>query len=53
MRVADNTVRIAAIADVHYGKNSAGSLSPLFAEIAATADVMLLCGDLTDYGLAE
>ena len=28
-------------------------MSPLFAEIAANADVMLLCGDLTDYGLAE
>lgn len=53
MRATGDTIRIAAIADLHYGKNSAGSMSPLFAEIAASADVMLLCGDLTDYGLAE
>ena len=29
------------------------SLQPLFAQIAETADVLVLCGDLTDYGLAE
>src|SRR3954467_9977061 len=53
MAPSGNVLRIAAISDVHYGKNSAGSMAPLFAQIAETADVMLLCGDLTDYGLAE
>jgi Icc-related predicted phosphoesterase len=53
MRAAGDTIRIAAIGDIHYNKTSAGSMSQLFAEIAANADVMLLCGDLTDYGLAE
>jgi Icc-related predicted phosphoesterase len=28
-------------------------MAPLFGQIAASADVMVLCGDLTDYGLAE
>lgn len=50
---AGDTLRIAAIGDIHYGKSSAGSMSPLFADIAANADILLLCGDLTDYGLAD
>jgi Icc-related predicted phosphoesterase len=48
-----STLRIAAIGDIHYGKASAGSMSQLFSRIAETADVMIICGDLTDYGLAE
>ena len=47
-------VRLAAIGDLHYGRTSApGSLQPLFAQINESADVLALCGDLTDYGLAE
>src|SRR5688572_15323908 len=46
-------VRIAAISDIHYTKTSAGSLQPLFAEITESADVLVLAGDLTDYGMAE
>jgi Icc-related predicted phosphoesterase len=49
-----DTVRIAAIGDIHYGKTVAtGSLQPLLAQINDSADILLLCGDLTDYGLAE
>jgi Icc-related predicted phosphoesterase len=44
---------VAATADVHYGKHSRGSLADAFAEVSRSADVLLLCGDLTDYGLAE
>jgi Icc-related predicted phosphoesterase len=47
------TIRIAAVSDIHYTKSSAGSLQPLFAQIAESADVLLICGDLTDYGYAE
>ena len=47
------TVRVAALSDIHYSKTSGGSLVPLFTEIAASADVLLLCGDLTDYGYSE
>jgi Icc-related predicted phosphoesterase len=47
------TVRIAAMADVHVSKTSHGALAPILAEVADRADVLLLCGDLTDYGTAE
>jgi Icc-related predicted phosphoesterase len=46
-------VRLAALADLHYSKSSPSSLQPLYAQIAESADVLVLCGDLTDYGLAE
>ena len=45
--------RIAAVADIHYGKHSGGAHRSLFDEVSETADVLLLCGDLTDYGLPE
>lgn len=48
-----DTVRIAAVADVHYGKQSQGMLQSLFSQITERADVLVLPGDLTDYGLAE
>jgi len=49
-----DTVRIAAIGDLHFGRTTpAGSLQPLFAQISESADILALCGDLTDYGLAE
>lgn len=49
-----DVVRIAALGDLHYSRTApAGSLQPLFAQITEAADVLLLCGDLTDYGLAE
>ena len=46
-------VRIAAISDVHIGRNSQGALHPLLAQVADDADVLVVCGDLTDYGLPE
>jgi Icc-related predicted phosphoesterase len=48
-----DTVRIAAVSDVHYAKTSQGLLQPLFAQIAERADALVIAGDLTDYGLAE
>ena len=53
MPTAGSTLRIAAISDIHYGKTSAGSMTQLFAQITETADVVIICGDLTDYGTAE
>ena len=47
------TVRIAALADIHYKKIPEESFQPIFVEIAKQADVLLICGDLTDYGLPE
>lgn len=46
-------VRIAATSDVHVGKNSQGALQPMLARIAEDADILVVCGDLTDYGLPE
>src|SRR3954452_22519828 len=46
-------IRIATVADVHYAKTSQGVLQPLFAQINERADILVLAGDLTDYGLAE
>lgn len=46
-------MRIAATADLHYSKSSQGALQALFKEASAAADVLLLCGDLTDYGEVE
>jgi Icc-related predicted phosphoesterase len=53
MPIAGDVVRLAALADIHYSKSSQSDLHPLFAQIAESADVLMLCGDLTDYGLAE
>jgi Icc-related predicted phosphoesterase len=48
-----SVVRVAAVADLHCGKGSQGALQPLFTRIAESADVVVMCGDLTDYGLPE
>jgi Icc-related predicted phosphoesterase len=46
-------VRLAAVADIHCTRMSQGSMQALFTEIASRADVLLLPGDLTSYGLPE
>jgi len=46
-------VRVAALADLHCSKTSQGAFQALFAKIAESADVLLIAGDLTDYGLPE
>lgn len=48
-----NRLRIAAIGDIHVSKSSQGVFHNLFAQISSTADVLVLCGDFTDYGLPE
>jgi Icc-related predicted phosphoesterase len=53
MAMGSEFVRLAAVSDTHYSRDSHGSLQPLFAQIAEAADVLILAGDLTDYGLAE
>ena len=46
-------MRLAAVGDLHCTKTSQGALQPLFQAMAAAADVIVLCGDLTDYGSVE
>jgi len=45
--------RIAAVGDLHCTKDMAGAFKDVFARLEGKADVLLLCGDLTDYGLPE
>jgi Icc-related predicted phosphoesterase len=47
------SVRFAAVGDLHVNKEAAGSLRAFFAKATESADALLLCGDLTDYGTAE
>jgi Icc-related predicted phosphoesterase len=46
-------MRIAAVGDIHVRKTSRGTLDSLFRAMSESADVALLCGDLTDFGTPE
>jgi Icc-related predicted phosphoesterase len=48
-----NTLRVAALGDIHVSKGSQGQFQPLFSKINSSADVLVLCGDFTDYGLPD
>jgi Icc-related predicted phosphoesterase len=48
-----SVVRVAAVGDLHFGKQSAGTLQPLLAQLSEQADVLLIPGDFTDYGLPD
>ncbi len=50
---AGEPVRVAAVGDIHCSKTSQGAFQQLFSQITDAADVLVLCGDLTDYGLPE
>ena len=52
MRTSE-TLRIAAVGDIHTKATSQGAFRALFAAVNDAADVLLLCGDLTDFGLRE
>ena len=43
-------IRVAAVGDIHFGPDSAGTLRPHLADIADHADLYLLAGDLTRLG---
>ena len=51
--MASSVVRIAAVGDLHCTKTSQGAFQPLFARVADAAELLLLAGDLTDYGLPD
>jgi len=46
-------VRLAAVGDLHCTKTSQEKLHALFQQISENADILLLCGDLVDYGQIE
>src|SRR5579885_3248656 len=45
-------LRIAAVGDLHF-RGQQGALQAAFADLSERADVLVLCGDLTDYGTVE
>ncbi len=46
-------IRIAAVGDVHFGDDSAGSLRKHLDKLPEVADVLLIAGDLTRHGAAD
>jgi len=46
-------MRIAAVGDLHCTGTSKGAFEPLFAAMSRAADVVVLAGDLTDFGLPD
>src|ERR1043165_5499419 len=43
-------LRVAAIGDLHVQEDSVAPYRELFAEVSGSADVLVLCGDLTNFG---
>lgn len=41
------------MSDLHVSKTGQGALTSVFGQISERADVLVMCGDLTDYGLPE
>ncbi|MEO7002941.1 MAG: metallophosphoesterase [Ktedonobacterales bacterium] len=46
-------VRVAAVADIHVSKATQSALQTLLAQVAEQADLLVIAGDLTDYGQPE
>ena len=49
----NGVLRVAAVGDLHCKRTSENELRPLFEAASERADVLVLCGDVTDYGLPE
>jgi Icc-related predicted phosphoesterase len=47
---ANGKLRVAAIGDLHVMEDDEAPYRELFAEISGVADVLVLCGDLTNFG---
>ncbi len=53
MSESNGIVRIAALGDLHHTRSTDVSARDVLAAAGREADVLLLCGDLTDHGLVE
>jgi len=54
MPKSPGVVRIAALGDIHLGRAAYGPpVQTIFTDVAERADILLLCGDLTDRGEPE
>jgi Icc-related predicted phosphoesterase len=47
------SVRVGAIADLHFGRHAAAAFAPLLTTLSEAVDVLMICGDLTDHGDPE
>src|SRR5256885_666005 len=50
MAATDGKLRVAAIGDLHVMEDSVAPYRELFIEVSNAADVLVLCGDLTNFG---
>jgi Icc-related predicted phosphoesterase len=50
MEGRNGTVRVAALGDIHVHEGQAGTYRELLTDVAHRADVLILCGDLTNRG---
>ncbi|HYX45341.1 MAG TPA: metallophosphoesterase [Sphingomicrobium sp.] len=50
MATTEGKLRVAAIGDLHVMEDSVAPYRELFTEISGVADVLVLCGDLTNFG---
>src|SRR6476646_8990190 len=50
MANSDGKLRVAAIGDLHVQEDNVAPYRELFTEISGVADVLVLCGDLTNFG---
>lgn len=48
-----STLRVAAIGDLHMHESTPGLYRELFARVSGEADVVVLCGDMTNVGLPK
>ncbi len=53
MPANEKKMRVAAIGDLHVQEDSVAPYREMFAEISASADVVVLCGDLTNFGKSK
>lgn len=53
MTAPTTTPRLAVLADLHFGRSAVGTVQPLLTQAAESADIIAICGDLTDLGLPE
>jgi Icc-related predicted phosphoesterase len=52
--MTDNAkLRIGAVGDLHWPRTGEAELRKLFTQLGELSDVVLLCGDITDYGRPE
>ena len=50
MNPSPERLRVAAVGDLHVAEDDVRPFAEMFAELSETADVVVLCGDLTNHG---